>query len=44
VRFDGIEPLRQQMIDDAATARAVLARSPDAYPLLGAIPAETGGE
>jgi riboflavin kinase/FMN adenylyltransferase len=44
VRFDGIEPLRQQMIDDAATARAVLARSPDAFPLLGAIPAETGGE
>ncbi|MCW5683411.1 MAG: bifunctional riboflavin kinase/FAD synthetase [Pseudolabrys sp.] len=36
-RFDGIEPLKRQMHDDAAQARAVLARSPDAFPRLGAV-------
>jgi riboflavin kinase/FMN adenylyltransferase len=43
VRFDGIEALRQQMIDDAANARTMLARSPDAFPRLGAAPARSGG-
>ncbi|HWM82576.1 MAG TPA: bifunctional riboflavin kinase/FAD synthetase [Pseudolabrys sp.] len=42
VRFEGVEALRAQMIDDADNARAVLARSPDAFPRLGAIP-EDGG-
>jgi len=42
VRFEGIEALRAQMIDDADKARAVLARSPDAFPRLGAIPAGGG--
>ena len=36
-RFDGIEPLKRQMHDDAAQARAVLARSPGAFPRLGAV-------
>jgi len=36
-RFDGIEPLKRQMDDDAAQARAVLARAPDAFPVLGLI-------
>ena len=36
-RFDGIEPLKRQMRDDAAQARAVLARSPDAFPRLGTV-------
>jgi riboflavin kinase/FMN adenylyltransferase len=43
VRFDGIEALRRQMIDDAANARAILTRSQDAFPRLGAIPAGSAG-
>lgn len=37
LKFDTIEALIRQMDDDSATARAVLAAAPDAFPRLGTI-------
>jgi len=37
LKFDTIEALIRRMDDDSATARAVLAAAPDAFPKLGAI-------
>jgi riboflavin kinase/FMN adenylyltransferase len=36
-KFDGVDDLKRQMDADAARAREVLARAPDAFPALGAI-------
>lgn len=37
LKFEGIEPLIRQMDQDSATARAMLAAAPDAFPKLGAV-------
>ncbi|MDB5574646.1 MAG: Riboflavin kinase adenylyltransferase, partial [Tardiphaga sp.] len=37
LKFDGIEALIQQMDDDSAKARALLAAAPTAFPVLGEI-------